>query len=436
MAHPSPSTDPQRSPAGARATSPSPDATPTTERWYLSYALLGLVIAGVAPIALPVLAARGAGPSAPGLVMAAFNLGMLAAPLWGALADRTGLYRPLYVAGLVMVAAGIGAFPLGDGLGWFTLAALVVGVAASATATVANLFVTERHPRGTWGSRFGWLQTFYGGGQVVGLLLAGAFGATRAPLTLGTAALASVLAAAMFRVVPARAPMAAPVAARPHTRHGGAVLGTLMAHVHLPHLARALRHLPALLRGGRSPLLVFLAGWFLASVGSAALFSFYPLVMAHVFGLDASVASWAFAGAAAIGLLLYDPAGAGARRLGADRIYRAGLLLRSVAFVFLALVALLHPAASGWLGMAGFTVVVLSWSLITVSGTDLAAEISDLPEGEAMGLYAATGAVAAVAGSLLGGLVAVMAGYAGLLWLGGGFVLAGVALTPRTRPRA
>ncbi|MEJ2357203.1 MAG: MFS transporter, partial [Deinococcales bacterium] len=388
---------------------------------------------GVAPIVLPLLAARSGGPSAPGLVMAAFNLGMLAAPLWGSLADRTGGHRPMYGLGLAVVAAGIGVFPLHDGLGWFLAVALGIGLAASATATVANLFITERHPRETWDARFGWLQTFYGGGQVVGLVVAGAFGASRASLALGLAAFAAVLGTAMVRVVPATTRGPRPATAHHHRSHGVLVLGTLMTHVHLPHLLRGLAKLPRLARGGPSPFLVFLGGWFLGNLGGAALFSFYPLIMEHVFGLHTGAASWAFAGTAALGLALYGPAGSGAKRLGANAVYRAGLGVRLVALVFLALVGFTHLAMRGWLAIAGFGLVVLAWSLLGVAGSDLAAESSSLPQGEAMGLYAASGAVAAVVGSLLGGLVAALTGYAGLLWLASAFLLAALALTPRRR---
>jgi len=408
-----------------------PDASAPVQRWYLSYALLGLVIAGIAPIVLPLLSARSGGPSAPGLVMATFNLGMLVAPLWGALADRTGWHRPLYVLGLIVVAAATAAFGLHRGLGWLVVMALVIGLAASATATVANLFITERHPRESWGARFGWLQTCYGGGQVAGLVLAGVFGVTRAPLALALAAMAAVLGAAMFRIVPAATHGERPVAGRHQPRHGGLVLGTFMSHVHLPHLVRGLRKLPGLMRGGPSPFVTFLAGWFLGNIGGAAVFSFYPLVMAHVFGLGAGAASWAFAGAAALGLTLYGPAGGAARRAGPAGVYRSGMLLRLAALLFLGVVALLHAHVRGWLAIGGFGAVVLAWSLLAVAGSDLAAESSSLPQGEAMGLYAATGAVAAVVGSLLGGLVAVVAGYAALVWLAAAFMASAVALTPR-----
>jgi len=52
-----------------------------------------------------------------------------------------------------------------------------------------------------------------------------------------------------------------------------------------------------------------------------------------------------------------------------------------------------------------------------------------------MGLYAASGAVAAVIGSLLGGFIAALTGYAGLLWVASAFVLAALALMRRREVR-
>lgn len=87
--------------------------------------------------------------------MAAFNLGMVASPFWGAFADRTGLHRTVYVVGLVVMAAGIGVFSLSSGVTWFAGTALVTAVAVSAVVTVADLFVTELHAEDTWPTCFG-----------------------------------------------------------------------------------------------------------------------------------------------------------------------------------------------------------------------------------------------------------------------------------------
>jgi MFS family permease len=96
-------------------------------------------------------------------------------------------------------------------------------------------------------------------------------------------------------------------------------------------------------------------------------------------------------------------------------------------------VGLTHVAVRAWLAVAGFGLVVLAWSLLAVAGSDLAAEGSNLPQGEAMGLYAASGAVAAVIGSLLGGVVATLTGYAGLLWIASASMFGALALTRRRK---
>ena len=57
------------------------------EPWYFIYALQGVVIGGMAPMLLPLAVVRAGSPLYVGLVMAAFSLGGLTAPLWGRVAD-------------------------------------------------------------------------------------------------------------------------------------------------------------------------------------------------------------------------------------------------------------------------------------------------------------------------------------------------------------
>jgi len=405
--------------------------TAVVRAWFASYALLGVVAAGVVPIALPLLAERFAGASAPGLVMGAFNLGMLAAPVWGTLADRSGRHRLIYAAGLGAVALAVGALSLQHALGWLVLLALLAGLGASATVTVASLFITERHARRTWPARFGWLQTFYSGGQVAGLLVAGAFGAEHDALAMAAAGLFALLGVAMVRTVPVGAVTIRPVGVRPHLRLGDLTLGALMGRVHAGHLVAGLARLPALARSGRSAFLEFLVAWFLNGVGGATLFSFYPLVMHHVFALSAGIASLAYAGAVAARVLLFRPAAAGTRRLGATAVFRIGVAVRLAAFLALAVTAVTQPPHRDALAFVAFAVAVMAWSLLGVSGPDLAAETATLPKGQAMGLYSAFGAVASVCGALLGSAVATTLGYGALPWVGSAFLLAALTLAPR-----
>jgi predicted MFS family arabinose efflux permease len=94
------------------------------------------------------------------------------------------------------------------------------------------------------------------------------------------------------------------------------------------------------------------------------------------------------------------------------RVLRAGLGLRLLAMLGLLGLALAQVSGLGWLALVAFALVVLSWSLLTVAGTALAARLSPVSEGEAMGIFNAMTAAAGVIGSGLGGWAAGAWGYA------------------------
>jgi MFS family permease len=292
---------------------------------------------------------------------------------------------------------------------WFGLAFLQ-GLGAAAAATVANLFVVEAHPKGEWDERIGWLQTFYGGGQVGGLLLAGVLSATHLRAGLLAAAgltfLGAVLGLATARTPPKPKEGARPVLLHP-ARHGEWSISSPQRLFH--HLTA--RTLKVVRVAVRSPFGLFLLAWLLAFGGSAAVFTLYPVLMQQLFGMASGVSSSFFALAAGLGLLLYSPAGTWADRWGPARVLRAGFGLRLVAFAGLLGLGLMQFGVASWLALGAFGLVVLSWSLLTVSGTALTAKLSPVGEGEGMGLYNAVTAAAGVLGSALGGWVAGLWGY-------------------------
>jgi DHA1 family tetracycline resistance protein-like MFS transporter len=380
------------------------------EPWYLAYALLGATAAGVAPILLPLAVSRTGSAAHIGLVMAAVSLGGLTAPLWGGLADRYRLHRWLLVGGLLVTAGGLAVFPLSARPTVWLGLALLQGMGAAAAATVANLFVVEAHPKPEWDERIGWLQTFYGGGQVAGLLLAGAFSTAHLRTGLFVAAgltgLGALLGIATAHTPPKPKEGARPVLLHP-ARHGEWSLSSPQRLFH--HLtARTFKVMSTALR---SPFGRFLLAWLLAFGGSAAIFSLYPVLMQQLFGVAPGTSSAVFALAAGLGLLLYSPAGMWSDRWGPRRVMRTGFGLRLVAFAGLLGLGLVHLGAASWLALGAFVLVVLSWSLLTVSGTALTAKASPVGEGEGMGLYNAVTAAAGVLGSALGGWAAGLWGY-------------------------
>ncbi len=381
-----------------------------TEPWHLAYALLGAVIGGLMPILLPLAMHQRGGAAQVGLVMAALNLGGLFSPLWGALADRTRLYRWLLVGGLLATALGILLFVFTQGvLAWYILA-LVQGMGAAAVATLANLLVVETHPRREWDERIGWLQTAYGAGQVVGLLLAGLL--SRAHPSLGFLVAAGLTALALIPGWRApSSPVRAPgVRVRPllnlvrHTRwHPSAPL----RYFHFPRRL-PFRHFKVILG---SPFGIFLLSWFLVLSGSIGFFALYPVLMEQAFQVDAALSSTAMAVAVGLGLFLYPLAARWSERIGPVRVFRSALTVRLLIFLAISVLGLLPIPGRGWLALIVFTGVVLSWSLLSVSGTALTAHISPVGEGEGLGFFNATAALAGVVGSGVAGRIAAQWGY-------------------------
>lgn len=380
------------------------------ESWYISYALLGLSAAGLVPILLPLLVERTGGAVHIGVIMAAFSLGGITAPIWGGLADRFRLHQWLLIGGLLGTAAGAVvftftlSFPLRIGL------ALLSGIGLAASSTVANLFIVEVHPQVEWDARIGWLQTFYGGGQVFGLVLAGLTGQTAPEKGLWLAGVMAVAA-----VIPAltgtRQDSTLLIRRRPvlsHPAHHSEWPVSSPQHLYL-HLS--LKRLGKILQGIESSFGLFLIAWLLSFSGSAAIFSLYPVLMQHLYGVLPGASSAGYAVAAGVGLILYAPAGSWSAKKGPLPIFRDALGLRIAAFLALTILAMAPFAVRGWPAMMFFLLVVLAWSLLSVSSTALIASLSPQNEGEGMGLFNAVTALSGVIGAVLGGWVASLWGY-------------------------
>lgn len=395
------------------------------EPWYLVYALLGAIIAGLIPVLLPLEVGQTGNPAQVGWVMAAVSLGGLSAPIWGALADRYYLHRPALLTGLILTSVSLVAFAMTSLPALWLCLALLLSIGSAGASTVANLFVIERHPQPEWEQRIGWLQTFYGMGQVLGLLLAAYLSGINLRTGILSAAGLGGIAALMGWLTLRTAGRASqsslnqPVLIRA-ARHAELTVHSPQRFYH--HFSKkSLRQFGLNLQ---SPYGLFLAIWLLALSGSTAVFSQYPILMQKVFGISAGVSSIGFAVMAGLGLLLYTPAGAWSERFGSTRILRLALIVRILAFGGLFVLGIGKFSSSGWLALAIFALIVLAWSLMSVAGTALAAALSPVGEGEGMGIYNAVNALAGVVGAILGGWVAGSWGYTAVIFV----ALIGVSL--------
>ncbi len=373
---------------------------------------MGLVSSGVLPVLLPLLVASVSHRlDFVAYVTGAYNLGLLGAPLLGALAERSQSYRILFLGGLAAIGAGTAGIPLAEHLPMWLGLAFVIGVGTAAATVVGNLLIVDFVPAVEWEPRLGWLQGFSGAGQVLGLLLAAVFTGGHSALGLLVAAASTLPALAVARI---GLPVGMPVV-KPHASPG---LGALPHQAHRLRWA-AVRRVPGMLR---HPFGRFLLSWFAYNVGVAAFFAYFPLLMRHSFGIEPGVTAVGYAVSAALGTVVFVLAGQWAGQFGDRLLYLLALGVRLVGFVLLGVLMAVPVPGGGWLALVGFGLITLAWPLLSVAGTGLAARLTPIGEGAAIGLLSATGALATVVGNIVAGPVVRELGYpvavaAGLLGL-------------------
>jgi MFS family permease len=383
--------------------------------WYLSYLILGLITSGMLPFLLPLMVAsttHDLGRIA--YVIGAYNAGLLPSPLLGLVAERYQLFRPVFFGGFILLSLGLGAVTEASALGVWISLAVVCGLGVGAVATVAPLFVVNFAPKSEWNPRIGWLQSFSGAGQLAGLLIAGLI--VSGPLTYGF-----WLAAALSALAIVVGHLGLPSESRPRGMrlpplawgrlmggfHSGPPFGGLLHHSH--HLQG--EALSRLLKSAGGAFGRFLSAWAAMNFGVAPFFAYYPLMMNDEHHIIPATTALLYALAAAVGIGLFVLAGRAAQQYGPRLVFRLGLAVRMAGFGVLAAPALLSPPDAAAVAMFGFILVVLAWPVLSVSGTGLAASLTPIGEGAAMGLLAATSAMATLLGTVLAGPLVQALGY-------------------------
>jgi MFS family permease len=380
--------------------------------WYVAYLLLGIITAGMIPVLLPLMMVSVSGRlSAVAYVMGAYNLGLLSSPLWGMLAERRKLYRTLFFAGFLIVGVATGLMPMLKGIWLWMPAAFSIGVGSAGVATVASLFIVDFAPSAEWEPSIGYLQSFNGTGQVVGLLLAGAFAGGGFSTGLWIAALLVVPAVAVGHV---GLPVAAEARAHDEPRrhiHAHLDVRALAAfpRLHFPsgvgfHFhALNFRGLGQLPRTLGTPFGRFMLSWFMMCLGVAAFFAYFPVLLARQYAIAANLSSLIYAIAAGVGIALFILASRWAERYGSGRVYQLGLWLRLAGFILLVVPFVVPTKRPFVTGVVGFVMIVTAWPVLSVAGTGLAARLAPFSEGAAMGLFNAALASATVVGTFASG---------------------------------
>jgi MFS transporter, DHA1 family, tetracycline resistance protein len=408
---------------------------PAVEPWSAPFALINGSAVGLVPILLPVAAAR-YGIGHVGLVMGAFNLGAIAAPAVGFLADRYHLHRLLAAACAAISGVSLWLFPLANAP-LQPLLGLANGAGFAGAVTVANLLIVERRLRAEWNRRLGWLETALSIGQGGGLLLAAWLSGlgTREGLMIAAIVPGAAIPLSLLLIprVGAPAPLGGRGSARPwfrtagHVGEWGPASPSRMHHPH-PRSLASIKRSAALLRG---PFGWLLAAWIPAYAGAAIIFALYPVLFADAFGVRPQESAIAFAVVVFLSLPLFVLAGRVSQRHGAAEILSGALAARVVLLTALAVLAAVGhvPAA---VPLAAFGGIMFAWSFLSVASPSLTGQLtSGDEEGDAQGALNAASGLAGLAGSVVGGAVADLWGYPAALGMGAAAVLLGLVIFRR-----
>jgi len=429
-----------------------------SDRWLYGWGL-GSVAFGGASLVVPLYVVDlGGGPLVLGVLAAIAALVGVPGALWfGRIADRTGRRRGLVVGPLVATAVAVAAIPLTDSVAAVIVANAVVWFAFAAATPVLTLLAVAGVPESAWSERIADLNRFQGVGWALGLLLGTVWtvggarfvspaAATRllfVPLALAAAGSCAVVVRAL-PVEPGDGPAPSGTRVRRAIRRAdrfsvrsatlpGALSRTDFRGLHPRRLAA--RFTPAL-AAYFAAVLLFLSGF-------AAFFAPLPAFLTEVgFGSGGTFALYLTNSAAAA--VAFGAVGRIATDRNVVRLQVAGLVGRGALLPVIAVVgAALGASALGFVALGvAFAAVGLTWAVIAVTAGTIVTRLSPAAiRGEALGMYAALGALAGGLGSVAGGWLAADSyglafGFAGALVLAGATVVFAVGRrvdgTPRT----
>ncbi|WP_298301095.1 MFS transporter [Hydrotalea sp.] len=391
-------------------------------QWYYGYALVGIIAAGLLPILLPLMVADLSHQlSWVGIVLGAYNLGLLCSFIWGRLADKYQIHRLLFFSGIVLLMLVGISITYFNALWIWMLLAFLAGASVAATTTVATLFVVEFNPQKEWEARIAWLQTFYRVGQVMGLLMASAVVIN---IRVGFIAAASILIPALLivrKTIPKQeVPHISLTALKEkllkitdiHYLGSFARMEMYSNTLHFSFI-KIYETIGAIKTKTTTPFGRFMVSWFLLCFGISSFFAYLPVTLKHAYNVSPSLTSLIYGVFSAAAIILYTYGGKLSAKWGSNKVYRAALMMRLAGFALL-FGAFFLPFGKEYVAIPGFIVLVITWPLISISGTDLVVKLSPYSKGATMGLFNAILAIASVMGSFVSAPLQHYLGYASL----------------------
>ena len=400
--------------------------------WYAGFAAQGGAGLGMAPIFLPIIVAATYSASGAGLIVAIFYFSQMLSPFFGWLSDRFNWHRGVYISSYILVGVGIGCFPLINNIGYWALMAFLLGLGIGAANTVAEMFIVEFRPRSEWDDRVSWLQMFFGVGQAAGLYLAFAL-SHDASLALYVCGLLMIPSLAIGLV------QLPHISARQEVTRTAENPGARGARSHAAlsryawYFVHMIKRLPQDLH---SLFLLYIIAWIFIMLGNWLIYNLYPLLMANVFHMDTSLSSLYFAIGATVAVPACPLSGWLSNIIGELMVIIIGVLMSLVAALGMTLLAIYPVPADVWLVPVTFMFLPVAWSPLIIVGTAVVTKLTDLSQGESLGIFTAATAGASLVAALAAGVIADSLGYLQVLTLSTIVTITGLVLMLVLKKRA
>lgn len=392
--------------------------------WYIGYSAQGGVSLGLAPIFLPIVVASYTGASEAGLIIAIFYFAQMLAPFWGWLSDRLNCHRGVFITSYILVGLGVGLFPLIPDMSYWFVMSFILGLGIGASNTLAEMYIIEFQPKNEWDDRIGWLQMFFGVGQAVGLYLA-FFLAHDANLGLYVAGLLMIPSLVVGLIQLPHVEKRQPVKRDEHKPGPTTSRSIAALSRHMHQLQHIVRKFPQAIH---SLFMLYMVAWIAIMLGNWLIYNLYPLLMNSVFHLHASSSSLYFAIGSTIAVPACPIAGWLANKIGEGSVMIIGILMSLVASLGMFLLACYPIPADVYLVPITFMFLPVAWSPLIIVGTAIVTKLTNLTEGEAIGLFTAATAMSSLFAALAAGFLADNLGFIYVLLLSAFFTVASLIL--------
>ncbi len=303
--------------------------------------------------------------------------------------------------------------------------AFLIGLGIAATNTVSGMYIVEFHDKSQWDARMGFLQTTYGTGQFVGLLLAVALVFSPASGMVICAVL--MIPGVYFGIkglpkIQNRSTVSKPILAG-YYRHHTRALASLLTYWQRFKFSSFKK-----LASPRAyPFVFHIIGWFMIMMGNWLIYNLYPLFMLHVYDVHASLSSLYYGIGAGIGILAYPLAGTVAKKVGEMHVLLTGSFMCLVSLLGLTLLALMSQTGVVVLLVPIFFILLpIAWSPLIVIGLAISPKLTDMAQGESLGLLNGATALASLISAFVAGVIASSIGYFWIVVLALIFTIGGI----------